>query len=284
MYTAGKSAGRKVACGYHRISHAEAEEMLLAKVRELGIQYEELRSDEGRKTIVRQINRLQDADETEREKWHEWLSTGVAALVEYMREEMGVQGAALQRIEKMAASFYRWGKVKPEMFKGLPLKLQEFKEAVDLAEEADMMRARQELARLDDEHGRYTFAFAQATPEMVAKLKARCTQLEEEMERWRPRQVRLRERFAGLATDDVARQEERERLEKEWPTMDNREKGEAMKRLFTKVTLYWEQTFHPAAAKPTRPHRTKRAGRHSYTLQIDRISWGFADCKLASQR
>ena len=58
------------------------------------------------------------------------------------------------------------------------------------------------------------------------------------------------------------------------------EKGEALRRFFERVTLYWDKTFHPASQRPTRKRKTNRPGRNRYALNLERISWGFATSEL----
>ena len=53
-----------------------------------------------------------------------------------------------------------------------------------------------------------------------------------------------------------------------------------MRRLFDKVMLRWERKFHPASPKPTRPRKTGRPGRYSYTLKRDEIEWALAPSDL----
>jgi hypothetical protein len=92
----------------------------------------------------------------------------------------------------------------------------------------------------------------------------------------------LSDRLAKLEAAEVERRAEYQQISNEWPTLEAREKGEAMRRLFTTVTLFWDRKFRPASAKPTRPRKTDRPGRYRYTLQTDRIVWAFAKCDLAN--
>jgi hypothetical protein len=87
-----------------------------------------------------------------------------------------------------------------------------------------------------------------------------------------------------LYAAEAERQAEREKLLAEWPTLEGREKGEALRRLFDTVTLFWDKQFHPALHKPTRPRKTDRTGRWSYTLKRDAIKWAFATSDLGSSR
>ena len=77
---------------------------------------------------------------------------------------------------------------------------------------------------------------------------------------------------------------ERRKLLAEWPHLENREKGESLRRLFNTVTLFWKGTFHPAEAKPGRPRKTNRSGRWSYSLQKEKIGWAFAALDSGSSK
>lgn len=95
--------------------------------------------------------------------------------------------------------------------------------------------------------------------------------------------VPFRQRLQAIADAERERTAERERLLAEWPTLEAREKGEALRRLFSTVTLFWDKKFHPPVKlPPCRTRKTDRAGRYSYTLRRDRIKWGFAACDLGS--
>src|SRR4051812_31321061 len=66
---------------------------------------------------------------------------------------------------------------------------------------------------------------------------------------------------------------ERQKLIDEWPTMQGREKGEAMRRFFKTVTLFWERKHHAPLARTDKRERrkTERKGRNSFTLLRDKV-------------
>jgi hypothetical protein len=115
---------------------------------------------------------------------------------------------------------------------------------------------------------------------MQTVLKEDLEKLEAQLKEWEGRTVPLSERLKVLANAEQERKAERKKLLAEWPAMESREKGEALRQLFKTVTLFWEKTFHPAMAKPTRPRKTDRPGRWSYRLERDRIGWAFAASDL----
>jgi hypothetical protein len=55
----------------------------------------------------------------------------------------------------------------------------------------------------------------------------------------------------------------------EWPTLEGREEGEALRRLFRTVELLCERT-----------RQTGRPGRYRHTLRRDRTGWAFAASDL----
>jgi hypothetical protein len=135
---------------------------------------------------------------------------------------------------------------------------------------------------LEAEHAVYTKSWAKASDLQQGVLKAEIERLEREINLWKPRTVPLSERLSTLYAAEAELREEREKLLAEWPALEAREKGEAMRRLFKKVTLFWEKTHHPPLAKPprVRPRKTARKGRYSYTLRRDQIRWEFSTLVL----
>lgn len=114
----------------------------------------------------------------------------------------------------------------------------------------------------------------------MAVLKQECDKLEVQINELKARTVPLSERLNEIYRAEAERQIERQQLLAEWPAMETRERGEALRRLFKTVTLFWDATFHPASTKPTRPRKTDRSGRYSYTLQPHKFSWQLANTDL----
>ena len=99
------------------------------------------------------------------------------------------------------------------------------------------------------------------------------------MAQWEPRTSPVAERLEALYNAEAERQAEREQIVAEWPNLENRE---ALRRLFKKVTLHWSRTFHQNVENPSRPRKTNRPGRYSYTLQQDQTKWHFTTADLGS--
>jgi hypothetical protein len=156
----------------------------------------------------------------------------------------------------------------------------ELKKAVVEAERQAAEHARARLAELEEEHGAYTLAWAKASELQQTVLKKEIDRLEAEIGLWKPRTVSISQRLESVSAARLKVRAERGKLLAEWPMLECREKGEALRRLFKKVTLFWEKRFHPALKKPTRPRKTSRPGRYSYYLQRDRIRWALATSDL----
>jgi hypothetical protein len=69
-------------------------------------------------------------------------------------------------------------------------------------------------------------------------------------------------------------------LVKDLPGLENREKGEALRRIFKTVTLYWDREFIPKSDKPSRPIKTNRPGRNRFSLIKNKIGWEFSSFNL----
>jgi hypothetical protein len=286
-YVAGRCGGHAVSCGYQRITHEDAERLLLDKIKELNLPLEQMSSEGARRNLEERLARLGHADEESTRQFQQWLMEGINALGDYLVELYYREDDHYREIQKLRAIALRacCGDYdgKPDDYRLFGrVYLAEVRQAVLEAEEAAVSGARRKLSELREEHRRYTLAWAKASDDMQAVLKQEIERLEEEIRDWEPRTVPLTQRFNAIYAAEVERQAERERLLAEWPKLENREKGEAFRRLFKTVTLFWDREFHPASAKPTRPRKTARPGRYSYTLLRDRIQWAFTTVDLKS--
>lgn len=281
-YIAGKCGGFDVKCGYQRISHDDAEQMLLDKIAELGLEYDQTASQDARANLQDRLARLGHDGEDFVKKWQTWVDEGIGALIEYLQRTYEPEWPAFRRLQKLAfRALWDEGLDKKD-FNRLPLTLAEFKKAIQEAEKIAVEQAKKKLTELREEHKAYTKNWVRASDEMQSVLKQEIERLETQIHEWEPRTVPLTKRLERLLVAEKARQAEREKLVAEWPAMENREKGEAMRRLFKTVTLFWGKKFHPASKKPTRPRKTNRLGRYSYPLQKERIQWVFASSDLES--
>ncbi|HEV3255735.1 MAG TPA: recombinase family protein [Gemmataceae bacterium] len=282
-YIAGRCNGHAVACGYQRITHDDAERLLLHKIGELGLEYD-AGGSEGAKTNLRErLARLGHEDEEFIGQWQRWVREGIDAFADYLVESYGVGYPLLTKLRKWAQAFYLGddgcGRLS---LARVSADLTDLREALATAEQAALETAARKLAGLRADHAAYTRQWVKATDEMQGVLKQDIERLEQEIREWEPRTVPLSQRLDALYAADAERQAEREKLLADWPALENREKGEALRRLFNTVTLFWDKSWHPAMAKPTRPRKTDRPGRYGYTLDKDRIAWAFAATSLGS--
>jgi hypothetical protein len=164
----------------------------------------------------------------------------------------------------------------------LPMDLKELRTALRAAEAEAVREANEKLTELKKEHRELTLAWAKATELGQGVLKEEIGLLEKELGKWEPQALPVTKRIADMLAVEERQRAERRKLLSEWSTLESREKGEALRRLFKKVTLFWEQSFRPARAKPTRPRKTTRPGRFSYSLRRDRIAWNFTASVLGS--
>ncbi|WP_437228293.1 hypothetical protein SH661x_000824 [Planctomicrobium sp. SH661] len=125
-----------------------------------------------------------------------------------------------------------------------------------------------------------TIGWAKASESQQSVLKVETDRLEAEIAYWKPRVEPISKRLKVLREADNVRARERRKLIAEWPTLEFREKGEAMRRTFKKVTLYWHREFVPAKSNAAQPRKTTRPGRNKFTLLHDKIEWSFADFNL----
>jgi hypothetical protein len=307
-YINGRIGGYQTKCGYHRITHADAERMLLDKIAERGIPFDVDSSTGARANLEARLDRLGYESDESHEQWHKWVEEGVEALIDYLKETYGANDDSVRRLSKAARSLYSWGWLTKSQIASLPasptaplptpaesrkamrdgptpdqqLALNEFKKVLQKSEATIAAEAERKVANLSEDHKTYTLAWAKANDLQQGVLKQELTRLEEELSKWKPRATPLRMRLEAFAKAEAERNAEFQKIRDEWPTLESREKGEALRRLFKTVRLSWEPHFHPPSAKPTRPRKTKREGRYSYTLQTDRTEWYFVTSDLES--
>jgi len=279
-YIKGRCGGYSSPCGYHRIKHDDAENLLLDKIKAMDLSLDTTGSEHARENFQTRLAHLGHADEQTMKEWQTWVEEGVNALVAYLEEAYSPDWPIFQRLRRMACRHYWEEKLQEDNFKNLPLKIHEFSHAVRAAEEQAVEEATQKIAELRGDHKKMTLLWMKASEMMQPVLKEQIDMLEREISVWQPRTVPLSDRLLALYAAEEARRKEREKLLTELPTLEKREKGEAFRRLFKTVMLYWEKTFQASEAKPCRPRKTNRNGRFRYHLQLDRTEWSFASSDL----
>ncbi len=274
-YLKGRTNGVSANCGYHRITHRDAEQLLLNKLTSLGLQYDESVCEPARNHLRLQLSRLYDAEDEMRDQWGGWLQAGVDAVEEYCQDTFGLDEPCLKTIRCATRNFYRLGGKESHHCKGkLPQCVADIRQTVKAAERTITEKAKKRLTELKEKHYKLTIAnLTEATDKMRQVAKKEIERIESEIDQMESQLVPLSERFRQLHREEDRRLEERKRLRNEWKNIGDREKGEALRRIFRTVKLYWNKRFHPSEQVPSRPRKTSRLGRFSYTLQSDRIEW-----------
>ncbi|MEX2310141.1 MAG: recombinase family protein [Pirellulales bacterium] len=275
-YIAGRSNGQKVKCGAYRIRHDVAEQMLLDKLKELKVEHDELGSATTQNALVGRFADLDIADLQNAEREQQLVEEGVKALLAYYKEHYGKSSAkAWQRFEQ--ATNMQYGSL---VYRDRKLFTKQFREIVRKTEADDVAAAKAKLAKLEKDHTKLTSGWADITDLMRAKLTGQAKAIEAEMEVWRERIKTVSERLNEIYQASAELHEKHTSLLKEWPALEQREKGEALRRIFKTVTLYWGKEFKPRSKKPSRPLKTNRKGRNAFTLLKDQILWDFSSPNL----
>jgi hypothetical protein len=274
-YVRGKANGHKSPCGYHRIPHADAEKLLLDKLAELNLPLDETVGGSARANLDAQKKRVGDARDDIRQQLWDWEAEFNETLKTYL-PELGPGTPGYPPLFMLYWGFVSglWG---PDTEK--------HKEAVQEALSAAAREAKAKLAELEAERVKLARDWARAPEAIQDVLKADIERLVAEMKHWERRTVPLRQRLDAILAEEAARKAEWEKIQSEYPALDGREKGEALRRVFDTVTLYWEATWHPNESRSRngkRPRKTSRPGRYSYELQKDKIEWGYAASNVLS--
>jgi hypothetical protein len=275
-YASGYSNGYRTDCGYQRITHDEAEQLLLDKIKELDLPLDDTACESARANIHARLDQLRFEGLESIHRLDRWVAEGIRTLTDYLDEVYGPDAPAFRQLRELAYHHYVRIETPERDFKGLCLDLAAFRQAIQDAEAMAVADAQAKLDELAQDHRDYTKAWAKASDMQQGVLKQEIEKLEDQMAEWEERAVPLAERLADLRRRIKERSAERTKLLAEYPTLEAREKGEALRRLFKTVTLFWERTYHPPVAR-RRPRTTNRQGRYGYTLQRDRIQWAFAE-------
>jgi Recombinase/Resolvase, N terminal domain/Recombinase zinc beta ribbon domain len=279
-YIKGRTGGYSVQCGYHRISHKIAQQLLFDKIDELGLRYDFQASDGVRNSLVAQIRSLEYESDDLREQYWNSIKQGTTILVDYFKETYQLDQRQLKLVEMAGMRFYRIGKLRQLRTQEIPIEFDKFKNAIKVAEKAAVSEAVKKLAELNQEHEAYTKAWVKATDKQKAVIQKELVKLEADIDEWKPRTITMSERLHEIHKAENERSAQRNKLIAEWPQLDCREKGEAMRRLFKTIKLYWKAIWHPNEESTTRQRKTERKGRFSYELLTDKIEWNLEKSTL----
>lgn len=254
---------------------------MLAKLDELGLECRIGRSNGARENLEKRLERLGHENTQTQRQWMGWIIEGINAFIAYVGQAKPLDDYhEIRRLRRLASNFYFGEDEDPTSIANLTGRLTGLKSQIQAAEKIAQRAAVEMVEKLTEKHTRCTKNWAMATNEMQLVLKDEIQRIEAERAEWKTKAVPLSQRFKELAEAERLRDEEREELERSWPELDEREKGESLRRMFKQVTLHWEKQFHPASLNPTRPRKTDRPGRYSYHLLRDQIEWSYATTDL----
>ncbi|WP_425399563.1 recombinase family protein [Aeoliella sp.] len=279
-YVNARTVGNPQECGYHRIAHDDAERMLLTKAAELGIPVNVPEGIETPESTTLRLEHLQDASDEALEQMAAAVKDGTIALTAYFKEHYDLTSKELSEIKRCADEFYNAGELSRRYRDKLPVEFRDFKKAIADCECNAIAKATKQVEGLKDKHTKYTIAKADASDRQRVVLSAELEKIEAELDKWESRTMPLSDKIRAIHDADDSRIAEYGDLLVDWPNMEARAKGEALRRLFEKLILYWNREWHAAEAKPSRPRKTDRPGRWTYTIDAERIEWGLQDINL----
>lgn len=272
-YITGRVNGQNVKCGAHRITHEDAEQLLSDKLKELNIEYKQLTSAMARENLQDQVVEFDRAELGIVEKRWELIDEGANALEWYYKTEHNYTPTALKKLRSEVRRYYIYGGKN---------KSKSIRDLVHKAENEVTTMCNRTLDDLRQKLDKYIAAWVEKGigEEQKKRIKAKCDELEAQIKEYERRAVPVSERLAQVyqSWDEVI--ERNELALKELPGLECREKGEAYRKLFKKVTLFWKREFIPKSTTPSRPLKTQRPGRNRFTLLKSKIGWELASSTL----
>ncbi len=278
-----KSDGQKTICGYHSISHQQAEQLLLDKLKSSNIFLDLTNFKATKKSHNQSLFRLESLEDDARLRWWDLVNEGSGQLYDFYRQTGQLKNRDLHQIKVAVSNFYKWGTLSRSLgSKHTNSAIADFRRAIETAESLIVTKADQKLAALDDEHKILTRNWNKASDQMQVHLREEIERVEFERRIWQSRSVPVSKRIAELEAQEIQRDAERKKLMAEWPTLESRAKGEALRKLFNTVTLFWDKKFQAASSRPSRERKTKRPGRYRYHLKLGEIQWQLSTSDLTS--
>jgi hypothetical protein len=278
-YKSGKSNGQESKCAAYRITHAHAEKLILDKIKEAKLEYDQFTSAFRAGEFDHATGSAEVDYDRASEKERGLIQEGILALRRYYDENYS-------NSKKQREKFYEFTRFQYGL-RGLKFPdTKEFRHIVAKAESEAVEIAKKKLQALEQKHGGLTSAFTdpKATAMMKEKIASEAEVIEREIPVWKERIRPMSARIKDARQLTRASAERFSKLEDEWSVLEMREKGEALRRIFKSVTLYWEKQFHPSEDNPRRKRRTNRQGRYSYKLLTDKIGWEFSASNLDGSR
>lgn len=238
-YIAGKSNGQRDKCRAYRITHTAAEQLLLEKLKELNLSYDNLKNAVAQENVADQVVKLGREDLAMDEQYRQLVREGIEALEAYYRGNKTVSSKTLKRLKADAEEFYTYPR--SGMADSLRKKLEQ-------VERESVLHAKQKVESFMKELASYTHLIASAENRPAQKkiIDQKCNELEAQIQEWEARKqpitARLTEAYdrwndIGLKIYDLGN---------ELPLLDQQARGEALRRVFKTVKLKWDAEFIPA--------------------------------------
>lgn len=263
-YTRGQATGATAdKCKAYSISTDEAERVINSKLAEIGA-HATLNRD-GRAALETETHLLGTQADELRAKLHQIVEEGLTGYVEELRTVYRMKGADLDALA-WAVDIALLNP--PEVSKRVrveggskPVSVADVRKAIEKIEAKRVKAAGAKLAELEAEHKALTLTWAKATERMQSVLKAELSKLETELREWEQRTVPLTAQIDQYDRDIAERVNRIAEVQAEWPKMELRQKGEALRGIFARIVLKWGAD---RKAKITR-----------YPLLVDQIGWEF---------
>jgi chromosome segregation ATPase len=220
-------------------------------------------------------------------QWLDNVNAGIEAFARFLVTEYHVEYPALGKLRRRALEFY-FGDDDGEGTLSLleeSTGLKSLKTALAAAEKRAMDAAAAKLEKLEREHAAYTKRWVvQPTEQMQAVMRRQIEELEGQIEHWTAMKEPVSKRLGRLDTEGKKLVDEQERLLRELPSLDAREKGEALRRVIESVTLFWDRRHCPKRAESSRQRKTNRDGRFRFVVNHAKTAWAFRDTELRDTR
>ena len=278
-YQRGKINGTDHGCGYHRVNHDRALELIEDALAAHSVRIEELAGATGQ-DIEERIKVMFGGLKEERRKIAATIEESIDAFVKYADGPF----ADMSPEDRRSARHFFEGADSLDCEDISNEEWEELASAVTRAERAARLAASQELEQVEAKFQDATRRWALASDEQEQTFKGLCDELEGRLKELRDRAKPIEERlqaFYDAEHEQLMRIRDARIDLREAP---GREKGEALKRVVEKVTLKWDKTWHEALANPKRKRKTDRPGRWSYELLTDAITYDFRGPDLEEDR
>lgn len=269
-YSRGQATGDKLdKCKAFAISTEAADALVALKLADLGTHLD-LDTD-GRVRLETETQLLGDQADELREKVLTILDEGLAEYTEELKSVYGMDTAGLDAL-RWAADIAIMNP--PEVSANVVIRNQaggslsvaDVRQAIEKVEGERVALATRKVAELGGQHTALTLQWARATDRMQGVLKTELGRLESELREWETRTVPLTKRIDDYDRDIAERVARIAEVQAQWPEMQLRQRGEAVRGIFAKIVLFWDRD---EKGKITR-----------YPLKTSEIEWVYSSSQM----